>query len=620
MRRLIGKEYFRKSRPKQSNLHQSDINRCVAAVGKFQSNIRHPGLNFERLGIQSGQNHWSIRASQELRVILAVELDDNYRPVRFAPVNMGHHDQMYEWAERQDYYTDLDDRASVYDPPAQSDRRGIGRTSSLPPDEFEEWMLFLSDRQRSLVERTYHSGAARIRGPAGTGKTVIALHRAAVLGGRYPDDRILITTFSRSLCNYMKSLFDRMPNCCENIDFINIDRLASRFLKPSELSESVDSGDLNEAFEVAYRKTVPEEMRTRLDPEYLREEIRRVIKGRDASREEYLDTGRFERLGRIRSFKKRDREICWNLREAWDREMRAREMTSFEDRLLKARDRAWKAERPAYRCAVVDEGQDMTLVGVQFVRALVAGAPESQLLPDSILMMDDTAQRIYPGGYRPRWANLDYTGNSTTLEINYRNSRTIFEAARAVRGDVLIGKDANDDGVVGNVGFERDSGELPLLLKTRKGESKVILKEIRDLVNNKGFSLEEIAVLVWRSADVFELEKYLNNKGIRCVNLKNLRDEQIGEGVRIGTFDRAKGMEFRAVFIPRLGKSRFPLEESDVTDSESLSPVTEEKRQLNLDRLYAAMTRARDLLYLIADEDPCEGIDLDYDHFQRRRD
>ena len=617
MKRLIGKEYFRRSNPKQSNLQQSDIKRCISAVDRFQNNIHHPGLNFERLGSGSKQNHWSIRASQELRVILAVDLDNNSNPVRFASVNMGHHDQMYDWSNRQGCYTNLDDRELVYEPLAISTQE---KTDSdlLPPERFEEWMLFLSNRKRSLVERTYYSGAARIRGAAGTGKTVIALHRAAMLGKRYPDDRILVTTFSRSLCGYMESLFTRMPNRCENVDFINVDRLAYKVLNLAESSEEIDLKD--DAFNAAYQKTVPEEVRTRLDPEYMKEEIRRVIKGRDASREEYLDTGSFERLGRIRSFKKRDREICWNLRETWDCEMRAREMTSFEDRLLKARDRVWEESTPRYRCAIVDEGQDMTLVGIQLVRALVAGGPESQLRPDSILMIDDTAQRIYPGGYRPRWANLDYTGNSTTLDVNSRNSKAIFEAARAVRGDVLIGKDANDDGAADDVKFERDSGDIPMLLKTpQKGEDKVILKEIEDLITNKGFSPEEIAVLVWRISDVFDIEDCLNNKGIQCFNLKGLRDEPIGQGVRIGTFDRAKGMEFRVVFIARLGESHFPLGESGLVDSESLPSATEEKRQLNLDRLYAAMTRARDLLYLVVDEDPCKEIDHAYDYFQFKR-
>ena len=82
----------------------------------------------------------------------------------------------------------------------------------------------------------------------------------------------------------------------------------------------------------------------------------------------------------------------------------------------------------------------MTLAGTQFILALVAGKPDERLPVDGILMLDDTAQRIYPSGYRPRWANLDFTGYSDTINTHYRNSQVIFEAAWAVRGKTVIGK------------------------------------------------------------------------------------------------------------------------------------------------------------------------------------
>lgn len=102
-------------------------------------------------------------------------------------------------------------------------------------------------------------------------------------------------------------------------------------------------------------------------------------------------------------------------------------------------------------------------------------------------MLDDAAQRIYPGGFRPAWASLNFAGNSDTLVVNFRNTRRIFQAARAVRGEVVVSRDANDDGSVDAVRFESDEGDRP-------------------------------------------------------VNLKDLRDGPLEDGVRIGTFDRAKGM------------------------------------------------------------------------------
>lgn len=630
MQILCGKEFWRQCDPKRSSLERGEVERCVGAVRRFQADHRNPGLNFEFLGAVGKQNHWSIRASRELRVILAVGWARGRRnggpPKRFAPVNMGHHDPMYAWAKRQGYYTDLDDSGSVCDWAGVGESGELAETDpSHPPVRFDEWMLFPSKQQMFHIRRSY-SGCARIRGAAGTGKTVIALHRAARLGRLYPDERVLVTTFSRSLTNHMKAHFKRLPDAPSNVDFINIDRLPGKVL---EEKPRIDVDGMQQAFDEAFKTTVPEDVARRLSPEYLREEISRVIKGRDPSKAEYLDAGRFERLGRVRSLKRPDREICWQLREAWDCGMKRRGIESFEDRLVGARNRAWRATSPMYRAAIIDEGQDMTLVGVQLVRALLAGRAENRLQVNSLLVLDDSAQRIYPGGYRPRWANLNFKGNSRTIHHNYRNSPQIFGAAQAVRGHMVVGKDDNDDGTVGDVEFEREQGMRPVLLTMRDGEAPAILAEIQSLVAHEGFNYEEIGLLTRRNGNVDALAKYLKRNSVPCDNLSKLRfGSTLDEGVRVGTFDRAKGMEFRAVFIARLGKSVFPLEKTERgqahqialdPDKRSTLPLTDEEReasQLHLDRLYVAMTRARERLYLVASEGACREIQRAANHFR----
>lgn len=614
----VGREYWRQSRPRFSSLQRGEIDRCLAAVDQFRRNPRHPGLNSERLG-KGAQNHWSIRASRELRVIVAVEVEGGH-PTVCGAVNMGHHDAMYAWSERQRFHTDLSDPAVVRQ---QDDSKALGHVGdgdARSPDDFEEWMLFLSAAQRRLVVR-HHAGAARIRGAAGTGKTAIALHRAAELGKRYPDGRILVTTFSRSLCNHMAALFRRLPSAPGNVIFSNIDRVAYAVLA---VPPKLDAEKADQAFAAAYERIVPGTSVERLGTDYLKDEIRRVIKGRDASREAYLDTGRFERLGRIQSFRRRDRETCWRLREAWDQELAARGISSFEDLLLAARDAARERPSPVYRSVIVDEGQDMTLVGMQLVRALVACRPDAKLLNDSVLMLDDTAQRIYAGGFRPTWAGLDFSGNSQTLRINYRNSKAIFEAARAVRGDSLVAREDNDDGTASDVTFEREDGERPTLQVSADGEAPVIRDRIRQLTGVDGLAYEEIGVLVHRNKAAEQLVAYLSSQGIPCANLRALREGPLDARVRVGTFDRAKGLEFRAVLIARLGKSRFPMELTDAGEPGQLvlqgvnavpagsSDEEREVRQLRLDRLYAAMTRARDYLFLFADEEPCDEIRAAY--------
>ena len=547
-------------------------------------------------------------------MILAVELDNN-RPKRAAVVNVGHHDPTYDWAKRRNYYTDISDGSEVIQPdhPAVARRAGSG-DGAIPPTEFDEWMLFLPGAQSRLVTR-YHRGAARIRGAAGTGKTVIALHRAAELGRRYEGSKILFTTFSRSLCSHLRSLFERLPDPPGNVEIVNIDRLASTIL--GDAGGRFDRGQVDAAFDVAFEESVPSALAARLGNEYLREEIKRVIKGRAATREEYLDTGRFERVGRLQSLKRAEREICWNLLEAWDRELRRRAVVTFEDRLVRARNHVWEKDSPRYRSAIVDEGQDMTLVGVQLVRGLVAGKPERKLAVDALLVLDDSAQRIYPGGFKPAWANLDFSGYSDIIRVNYRNSRAIFSAARIMRGEAVVAKQDNDDGSAADVEFEREEGIRPDLSIVKAREVPEVLRIVRELVESKGYAYEEIAVLSQHNRDVDALQKYLHRKAVPCSNLSELRSGPLGEGVRVGTFDRAKGLEFRAVLLVRLGKSRFPPDQqalevqqtlSDGDTALALTGTDQEQRQLHLDRLYAAMTRARDRLFLIADEEPCEEI------------
>lgn len=614
MQILYGKQYHRKAtNPIAQGFQPQDSQRCIKAVGKFLENPQKKGLNCERLGSGVNQNHYSIRASDDLRVILALE-PDHINPRRVGLINMGHHDDMYDWSKRRGYYTDLDEYGLVAAHPQVTPPEN----AALPPKGFAEWMLYLPKQQRGLVNRYYEAGVARIRGAAGTGKSVVALHRAVVLGRRYPDEKILVTTFSRSLCEHMSKIFHRMPNSPSNVCFVNIDSIAPEFDKRSLKFKAV-----KDAFEEAYRDTIKPESMAKLDREYMREEVRRIIKGRDASEEEYLDTGRFERIGRGRkkSFKKAERKIAWNLRKAWDREMELRETIDFPDRLIEARNQARKLSSPRYRAAVIDEAQDMTQVGIEFVLALIQGQPQSKLQTDSILILDDAAQRIYPGGWKPDWVNFKFTSENTDfLRVNFRNTCRIFQVARKVRGEKIVGKITNDDGTVADLKFERNEGNRPVMAVVPSKESRVILELIENLVNNERIAYNEIGVLVMRPHDAHSLVQLFEKRNIPCFNLEELtkRTKRAAvDGIRIGTFDRAKGMEFRAVLIARLGKSRFPLdgkhrEMEQLNQAESGEEERErddEQRQLNLDRLYVAMTRARERLYLIADEQPCEEIE-----------
>ena len=607
------------------SLSDNERTRCTRAVEIFSENPFHPSLNYERLGGSSRQNQCSIRASQELRIILAADPDFS-NPDSVLLLYAGHHDAAYRWASRRGYYTDAEGTVNLGDV-ARSDEAPAKAISSL--SDFEEWQLFLHPDQEPLVRRHYAGGEARIRGAAGTGKTVVALHRAAELGRRYVGDKVLFTTFSRSLTEHLRQLYERIPNAPENVVFLNIDRIAYGLI-PETSRPWVDRQTVAEAFDAAYESVARGTRLERCSREYLKEEVDKIIKGRAATREEYLDTGRFERLGRRHSLKRADREICWKLREAWDEEMRQSGTTSFPDIMVRARDQAWARGTGEYRTAIVDEAQDMTLVGMQLVRALVAGRPENPVPQDGLLILDDAAQRIYAGGFRLVWAGLNVKGRSEILKTNYRNTRPVVKAAKAVRGDVLPVMEDNDDGATLQAEFARKEGPLPVLVQVeRNREVPAIAQEVRKLVEEECLTHESIAVLMRSNDDVRRAGKWLSRRGIPCALLQEMRDGVLGKGVRVGTFDRSKGLEFRAVLIPRLGASIFPHEGGGTSRQQPIpgmqplvrEPSGEEReaRQLDLDRLYVGMTRATERLYLISDEAPCRELERARHLFEYRR-
>ena len=163
--------------------------------------------------------------------------------------------------------------------------------------------------------------------------------------------------------------------------------------------------------------------------------------------------------------------------------------------------------------------------------------------------------------------------------------------------------------------------------RASNGELAGALDIIEDMCSD-GFEYREIALLTRNNADAEQIYESLGHKDIPVAKLKDARGGSLPDGIRVGTFDRAKGWEFRAVLIVRLGASRFPQQietnngESSQTTfdgmetvSEELSDEKKEARMLDIGRLYVGMTRARDRLFLIADEEPCEELGAALDYF-----
>src|SRR6202795_1942108 len=99
---------------------------------------------------------------------------------------------------------------------------------------WEKWTVFLHPEQREIVERDY-AGPARVSGSAGTGKTIVALHRASHLARTRPDARVLLTTFSDTLANALRTKLKRLlsnePRLAERIDVYSLNAIGLRLYK-----------------------------------------------------------------------------------------------------------------------------------------------------------------------------------------------------------------------------------------------------------------------------------------------------------------------------------------------------------------------------------------------------
>jgi superfamily I DNA/RNA helicase len=473
------------------------------------------------------------------------------------------------------------------------------RLASAP---IEDWMVYLHPAQREVVLRRFN-GPARVRGGPGTGKTVVALHRAAELARRLPpsEGAILFTTFVKTLPPVFERLYNRIPGApSDRVIFMHVDRLANRFLDEQAVAMPLETAVITSTFSsVVARKGAPWQrlLDAGFTRNYLREEIVSVIKGRGLDRVEQYVTD-FQRIGRRTPMSREQRQAVWELMEAWDAELASRGSCDFVDRVRRARDLARGLDEPKYRAIIVDEAQDISQIGMEFLHALADPKGDRQR-SDALLVVGDAAQRVYPGGFRLLNAGVDVRGRTTILRTSFRTTRQIMEVALAVAGDVEV-DDLEEEYRRGEqvVKALRD-GPLPSLrmFDDPQAELTHISQRIMELVGD-GRDLGDMLVAASANWQVDEIVEHLKQAGVPTVKLDQY-DGQTTPFVKVGTFMRSKGLEFKVVLLPFLDDAIFPHKrppgQSDVERGEA--------RQLGLAQLFVAMTRARDLLIVTAGAD-----------------
>ena len=449
---------------------------------------------------------------------------------------------------------------------------------------WEKWAVFLHPDQAALVERDF-SGPARVSGSAGTGKTIVALHRAVHLARANPMAKVLLTTFSNALANALKGKLDHLIG--------NEPVIAARIVVKSVTSVGHDlyaqaHGQPNIASEALIRSLLAQSAAggdgSKFSPQFLFGEWTDVV---DAWQLTSWDAyAQVSRLGRKTRIGGKQRETLWAIFDSVRAGLAERASVTWSGIFGRlAGDLAGGTERP-FDFAVIDEAQDIGIAEARFFSALGAARP------NALFFAGDLGQRIFQQPFSWKSLGIDVRGRSYPLRINYRTSHQIRTHADGLLPNAIGDVDGNAESRRGTVSVFDGPPPLVQICADAGAEQRVVAEWVAARLR-EGYQPEEIGVFVRSEAQLERARAAVTAAGASVVELTDQIEVTSGR-VAISTMHLAKGLEFRAVAVIACDDEVLPLQEriEAVSDDADLEEVYNTERHL----LYVACTRARDHL------------------------
>jgi superfamily I DNA/RNA helicase len=457
---------------------------------------------------------------------------------------------------------------------------------------FDLWRIYLHPAQDRMATGTF-GGPARATGGPGTGKTVVALHRARNLAIRHPQDRVLLTTFTRTLTRSLHAallLLVEDETVRRRIDVTTVDSLAWSVCSREHGSLRIlDAAGQRALWEEARREHAEDFSQT-----FLADEWRQVVLAqRITTAQGYAAASR---AGRGRRLGVRQREQVWNAIAAFEAELLRSGGWMYETvcreatRLLEEQEPERSGEDNLIAHAVVDEAQDLAPWQWRFLRALVPSGP------DDLFIAGDPHQRIYNHRVSLREVGIAVAGRSARLTVNYRTTAEILAwSLGMLRGERI---DDLDGGLESIAGYRSPLHGLPPVLRghpTRDVELVALAGQVREWV---GLSIapQEIGVAARSRSAVDAAVQALSAAGIEAESLADSGGE-VGERVVVGTMHAMKGLEFRCMAVICLNDRAIPSVPA-MTPAEEDPVAHAQDLQRERCLLFVACTRAREHLSL----------------------
>jgi hypothetical protein len=440
---------------------------------------------------------------------------------------------------------------------------------------WEKWGVFLHPSQRALVERSF-SGPARVAGSAGTGKTIVAIHRAVRLARENSNAKVLLATFSEPLAAELAKkvlvLAPETGGIVPRITTASFEGIAEQMfqlehgVRPRIASDAVLRERLRTATASQGLKGFSER--------FLLSEWTNVI---DAWGLTSLDAySTVQRMGRKSRLGPNQRARLWPVFQAVRGALAAERYTTWANVFTGLADALARRPSKPFDHVVVDEAQDLAPAELRFFAAL---APARA---DGLFLSGDVGQRIFQHPFS--WASLgvDVRGRSHTLKVCYRTSQQIRRAADKLLPTVLRDTDGLEDERRGIISvFDGPPPEVKSL-DTVAAEADAVRKTVESWLGD-GVAPREIGVFV-------RTPHLVTRARAAIAGLAGAAE------MTTAPMSLAKGLEFRAVVVMACDEGILPLDErvADAADEAELDDIYETERRL----LYVACTRAREHLLL----------------------
>jgi hypothetical protein len=472
-------------------------------------------------------------------------------------------------------------------PDAQRRFRVVGSAEELEralDAPWEKWAVFLHPEQRQIVERDY-AGPAKVAGSAGTGKTVVALHRAVHLARTNPEGRILLATFSEPLAHALRVSLRRLignePRVAERLEVHALGPLAVRLHQAQLGPVRLASREQIDEMIVTASSAMPGH---NFSPQFLRSEWWQVVDAWQlTSWESYRDV---QRLGRRTRLTEARREVLWRIFEQVMNGLRQRRLATESSVFQALANALANAHRQPYDAAIIDEAQDLSIAQLRFLASLGGGRP------NALFFAGDLGQRIFQQPFSWKSLGVDIRGRSRTLRVNYRTSHQIRQQADRLLGPEIADADGNREDRRHTVSAFNGPPPEIRTFSNEEAESGGVAAWLES-VSADAVQPHQIGVFVRSAEQVPRATAAVTAAGLSATVLDERVDVRAGS-VSVATMHLAKGLEFRAVTVMACDDEVLPLQSriENVGDDGDLQEVYDTERQL----LYVACTRARDRL------------------------